>query len=276
MKNERKNILIIAGTSDIAIGLIEKLIQDDFNVFITHRRKNYTPDFIDKVNSFYLDITNESQIDNFFAELIDIKFDFVVNFQGIAISSPVEFLKSSELRRQLDVSLFSLLSVLRNLKNRVKNSGKIIYVSSMASFGVFPFISPYCIAKSSADILLSAYEIETGIKTISIKPGVIRTKFWDSSITENKENFENFPSEYEEIGKFLVKNAKNNSNRGLYPKQVSDLIYKVINLKNPKHSYLIGKDAYFTAFISNFKSRTLFKLINLFLNFRTKRSKNET
>ena len=115
MKNERKNILIIAGTSDIAIGLIEKLIQDDFNVFITHRRKNYTPDFIDKVNSFYLDITNESQIDNFFAELIDIKFDFVVNFQGIAISSPVEFLKSSELRRQLDVSLFSLLSVLRNL-----------------------------------------------------------------------------------------------------------------------------------------------------------------
>lgn len=274
MKNSVKNVLLISSTSDMATFLKEKLSLDGVNIYATNRKNINSKE--GNINNYHLDVTNEDDINNLFNNFKDLKFDAVVNFQGIAISSPVEFLSSDELKKQFDVSIFSLLNILRNLRGKMNKNGVIINVSSMSSYGIYPFLSPYCMAKSAADILLSAYEMETNIKTVSIKPGVVKTKFWDSSINENKENFKKYCEEYENIGKFLEKNAKNNSNKGINPEDVSKLIYKIIYDKSPKQSYLIGKDAYFTAFISNFKGRILSKLIRWFLNLRVKRSINES
>ena len=145
----------------------------------------------------------------------------------------------------------------------------------MASYGIFPFLSPYEIAKSSVDTLLCSYEIETGIKTISVKPGVVSTKFWRTSVELNKDNFESFPFEYRFIGEFLKDNALKNENKGIKPDDVSNLIYRIMYLKNPKSSYDIGIDSKFTNFISKFKGRFLFGIIRKILRRRVKKYLNE-
>lgn len=271
MKKKLENVLIFAATSDMAKPLIKKLLAEGCHIYAASRSNL---DFEDKnLFKFHLDLSLEENINDFFRKLPnEIAFDSVINFQGVAISSPVEFLDRKSLEYQLNISLFSLLCVLKNLRGKIKKDGHIINISSMASFGIYPFLSPYSIAKASSDILLNCYEIETGIKTVSIKPGVVGTKFWEYCVKENRENFEKFPFEYEKIGKFLKENAIKNSNKGIKPVEVSNLIYKILYKRNTKSSYLIGSDSYFASFVSKFKGRTLFKLIRKILDKRQKRA----
>lgn len=268
-----KNVLITGATSDMAVPLIKRLLNDNVIVYALSRSELKLEDELLKKTR--LDLSDEFGINNYFISLNDVKFDAVIFFHGIAISSPVEFLSSIELNKQLSISLFSTLAILKNLRKRLTKTSKIITVSSMASYGIFPFLSPYEIAKSSVDTLLCSYEIETGIKTISVKPGVVSTKFWRTSVELNKDNFESFPFEYRYIGEFLKDNALKNENKGIKPDDVSNLIYRIMYLKNPKSSYDIGIDSKFTNFISKFKGRFLFGIIRKILRRRVKKYLNE-
>ncbi len=268
MSKNLKNVLIIAATSDMAQKLIKKLSDDNVEIYAGSR--NILSLDLPNLHKFSLDVSDSKSIENFFSNLDNVLFDAVICFQGLAIVSPVEFLSEDELLRQLNVSTFSLLNILKKIKNKIRKNGLVINISSMSGFGIFPFLAPYSISKASSDILLACYEIETGIKTVSIKPGVVSTKFWKYCIDENKDNFSAFKGEYENAGKFLINNARKNANKGIHPDKVSDLIYKILYSKNPKFSYTIGKDAKIAAFFSLFKGRTLLKAVRKILNKRIK------
>lgn len=165
-----KNVLITGATSEIAVLLIKKLLEKNVIVYALSRSELMIEDELLKKTR--IDLTDEFAINNYFVMLNDVKFDAVICFQGVAISAPVEFLSSGELNKQLSISLFSILSILKNLRRRLTKDAKVIAISSMASYGIFPFLAPYEISKSSVDLLLGAYEIETGIKTVSVKPGL--------------------------------------------------------------------------------------------------------
>ncbi|MBQ8475549.1 SDR family NAD(P)-dependent oxidoreductase, partial [bacterium] len=141
-----------------------------------------------------------------------------------------------------DVNLFGLLRIIKYLCPNLSQEGKLINVSSMASYGIFPFLSPYCLSKASADILLNTYSIETGVKTVSIRPGAVATKFWEASIELNKGILEN-KTKYETEKDFIVKNANNNSLHAMNPIAISKKIAKIVKMKNPKPVYNLGFDA---------------------------------
>lgn len=268
MKKNLKNVLLIASTSDMAQKLIHNLADDNVCVWAASR-SNLNLE-LPNLKKFFLDVSDSNNIQNFFNEIKNVEFDAVVCFQGVAIVSPVEFLSDDELLRQLKISVFSLLDILKGLKNKIKKNGVIVNLSSMSSFGIYPFLAPYSMAKAASDILLNCYEIETGIKTISIKPGVVKTKFWKYCINENKANFSAFRDEYKLTGEFLKANAMKNSNKGIHPDKVSDLIYKILYSKNPKASYTIGFDSKMAHFVSFFKGRIFFSIIRKILNNRIK------
>ena len=273
MKKDIKKFLIFGATAHMAESFIQRTLSEGDTVYAVSRSNlNIEHGNLHKYN---LDLVSEDDINAFFNKLCEIKFDAIINFQGVAISSPVENLDRDELKKQLDISLYSILYILKNAKKHLNNKGLFINLSSMAAFGLFPFISPYSIAKASSDILLNAFEIETGIKTVSIKPGVVGTKFWKFCIDENLKNFDKFNNEYKIIGNFIKNNAFDNTNRGLKPEAVAKLLYKIVNSKHPKSSYTIGLDAHFMKFLSYFKGRLLFKFIRSILNFRINRYKNE-
>ena len=144
----------------------------------------------------------------------------------------------------------------------------------MASYGIFPFVSPYCASKRALDMFFNSLLLETknkNLKIVSIKPGVVSTPIWNKSVDTAEKIFENVTQDckdkYEKELLFLADNARKNTNRGLQPEKIANLIAKILDAKNPKLSYNIGKDSFFAKYmsmlplnVSNFLVKTGIKL----------------
>ena len=154
--------------------------------------------------------------------------------------------------------------------------GKIINISSMASTGIFPYISPYCASKRAMDILFNSLSIELkndDIKIISIKPGVIKTPIWNKSITRNKARLEKLPDDFKEkYGKELLalsENANKNNYKALEPQKVAQIILKALKAKKPKSSYCVGWDSIIVCQLAKLPQDFLNKIIRLRLKSQT-------
>ena len=261
------NILVIASTSELAQRTIDELKNQGFNIFATSR---HDAGVIDKeVVEYKLNVSEEYDFIHLKEKLNGVKFDTIINFAGIAIAGAVDELNELELKKQLDVNLFGLLRIIKHLCPLLKEEGKLINVSSMATYGVFPFLSPYCISKASADILLNTYSIETGIKTVSIRPGAVATKFWEASIELNKNTFES-KTKYEKEKDFIVKNANNNSLHAMNPIAIAKKIACIVKLKNPKPIYNIGIDSKLTKCTRFLPQKVINSLVRFALKKRIK------
>ncbi len=268
----KKTYVITGATSGIGNELVKRLASEH-NVFAGYRNPDLAED-LKQLGAipFYIDMEKPETIkeaSDFILSKID-SIDTMINVAGCVIAGIMETLPVETVKRQFEVNTFSHLdftqrllngidkyknnsplpsgegAVLRELANG-RNAGeginlKVINISSMASFGIFPFVSPYCASKRALDILFNALALESDIKVISIKPGVIATPLWDKSIELNKYAIENCKNHEREM-KYMVGNARRNGHRGLKAGEVADFIIKIDALKNPKPSYTIGFDA---------------------------------
>ncbi len=235
----QKNILIIGINSELALRTLEELDGRDYKIYATSRHVG----LINKdIHEFYLDVCEEIDFINLKEKIYNLKFDTIINFTGLAIAGAVEELNETDFKKQFDVNLFGLLRIIKYICPYLEKNGKFINISSMAQYGIFPFLSPYSISKAAADILLNMYSIESNVKTISIRPGAIATKFWESSIKNNENHLKN-DTKFKYEKEFLLKNAQNNSLHALSPIYTAKKIAQIIEAKNPKSVYNIGLDA---------------------------------
>ncbi len=262
-----KNILVIAGSSDIVLESVRLLLDKDFNIYATSRADINLEH--DNLHKYTLDVCDLGSFNRLCDKLSDINFDAIIYAAGCAVASPVENLNEDELRRQLDVNLFGLLRTLKFFSKNLNRGARIINISSMAAYGLFPFLSPYCLSKASSDILLRAFSVESGTKCISIRPGAIKTKFWQRSIDDNKNNFDNFSDKYRSIGEFMLRNAEKNSVCALEPLYAAKAVCKAVCARNPKHVITVGNDALLCSFASRFLPDSLLNsLIKLALRIK--------
>jgi NAD(P)-dependent dehydrogenase (short-subunit alcohol dehydrogenase family) len=195
----------------------------------------------------------------------------LINIAGCVVAGPIEEISIDEIRRQFNVNVFGHIELAQGLANIMEN-GRIINVSSMASFGIFPFISPYCASKRALDMFFNSFLIENkhNIKIVSIKPGVIATPLWNKSIKENTPALENC-EKYEKEMQYVSANARKNETAGLDVQRVVDVIIKADSVKNPKLSYLVGKDAVFASVISRLPQNVINRLVKLGMKIRMNR-----
>lgn len=245
----KKTVVITGATSGIGKLLVFSFANAGYTVFAGYRNeklKEKLEKISDNVVPFYIDMAKKETIleaVSFIIERVE-HIDTVINAAGCVVAGAMECLDTDKIRTQFDINTFSHLELVQGLLPKMLNS-KIINISSMASFGIFPFISPYCASKRALDILFNSLQLELknkGIKIISIKPGVVKTPLWDKSIELNKESL-NESEKYKKEFEFLAKNAQKNNHKGLEPQAVVDLIMRINDLKNPKPSYTIGLDA---------------------------------
>ena len=264
-----KSILIIGSTSELAQNTIEELKKKDYKIYATSRKVCCMDE---RIHEFILDVSNELDFIHLKEKFHNIKFDTIINFAGIAVAGAVEELCESELRTQLDINLFGLLRIIKYFCPNLTPAGKLINISSMASYGIFPFISPYCISKATADILLNLYSVESNIKVVSIRPGAVATKFWESSLELNAKCLE-CGGKFSEEKKFLAKNANKNSLYAQNPIYIGKKIARIAGLKNPKAVYNLGLDAKFAKFTKCLPQGIVNSLIRSVLNKRIKKVK---
>ena len=256
-----KYVLITGASSGIGKTTAIKLAINGFKVFAGVRKpedKTAVEAENSNITGVFIDVTNADSIKNAYEEIKKVTDSLyaLINNAGIAYAGAVECLPVETIQKQFDINVFGAIRVAQEFMPMLC-SAKIVNISSMASFGLFPFISPYCASKRALDIFFNALMLECKnpeLKVISIKPGVIKTKIWEKSIDENKKVMEGLPEtaieKYRREFEYLVKNAEKNKEKGLSPEEVADLIFKVLRSKNPKPSYTIGRDAKMAEFFS--------------------------
>ena len=264
----KKTYVITGSTSGIGKVLLSKLACEN-TVFAGYRNEKYKEDLLEiGAIPFYIDMEKTQSISDA-ANFIKSKTEYVdtlVNAAGCVIAGIIETLSTEKIKKQFDINTFGHLKFTQELLPNVK---RIINISSMASFGIFPFVSPYCASKRALDILFNAMTLESDLEVISIKPGVIATPLWQKSIELNYDSIENCAG-YEKQMKYLVGNAERNGHRGLKAEQVADFIIKIDSLKNPKPSYTIGMDAKVAEIFAKLPFSLQNKIIKLGMKLRIK------
>lgn len=254
MEPQNRKVYVITGaTSGIGKALLEEFSKDSI-VFAGYRNARYEAELskLPDVIPFFIDMEKPYTISGA-AEFIKHKTDRVdvlINAAGCVVAGAVEHIAASRIRKQFEVNTFSHLEFTQKLLPLL-NEGRVINISSMASFGIFPFVAPYCASKRALDILFNSMSLEMhdGPEIISVKPGVIATPLWKKSVELNKSALEN-DEEYSKEMRYMEANALKNGQKGLPVERVVKLIKKVSITKNPKPSYIIGVDAFFAELIS--------------------------
>lgn len=270
-KEFMKTIVITGATSGIGKALLKAFVKDN-TVFAGYRNEKYVKE-LEAIGAvpFYIDMERKETIAQaaaFIKSKTD-KIDTLINAAGCVVAGITEKLSVEKVRYQFEVNTFSHLDFTQRLLPLL---GKVINISSMSSFGIFPFVAPYCASKRALDILFNSMSIESGLKVVSIKPGVIATPLWQKSIEENNASIKDCKG-YEKQMEYMVANALKNGKKGLSVDKVVDLIVKVDAMKNPKPSYTVGCDAKIAELISKLPFDVINKIIKLGMKFKINKAK---
>lgn len=268
-----KTVVVTGATSGIGNLLVKNLARLGYKIFAGYRNDTYKLDLeqiSDNIIPFYIDMTKRETITDavkLITEKTD-KIDTLFNVAGGVCAGALECLDVDKIRQQFEVNTFSHLEFTQGLFSKL-DGGKIINISSTSSFGIYPFIAPYCASKRALDILFNSLELEckSEVRVISIKPGVIRTPIWEKSIETNKASLgDNL--KYQKEFEYMVENAKKHTDKGLDAQRVVDLIIKIDNLKNPKPSYVVGMDAKVAEVVSHLPQSWINSLVKKMLHIR--------
>ena len=158
-----ENILITGASSGIGLCCATYLAEKGLNVFAGVRKET---DFLKlkeispNITPIYLDVLNKESLNKAFELLREknVELSASINNAGAVIAQPIEYINIDDLKYQFELNTIAPVAVTQTFLPLMKN-GKIINLSSMASTGIFPFISPYCASKRSLDIFLQALDI---------------------------------------------------------------------------------------------------------------------
>ncbi|MBT8219564.1 MAG: SDR family NAD(P)-dependent oxidoreductase [Bacteroidia bacterium] len=173
----------------------------------------------------------------------------LVNNAGIAVSGPIELIDQQEIKDQFDVNVVGLLNTTRAFlpllgagREPIKNPGRIINISSIASSFTFPFQTLYAASKHAVESINDGLRRELslyGIKVISIRPGPIKSEIWQKQMKEDKLYQGTVYAPIFEKKLDLVKSKE----AGASPTElVAKVIHQAIELPKPKLKYLIYKN----------------------------------
>lgn len=260
-----KYVLITGASSGLGKETAQKLAQEGYKVF-AGVRKQEDKEVLEKLHEniipVFLDVTSDESVNCAFeaiSSMTDTLFA-LVNNAGIATGGPIEFAPVEMLKKQFDVNVFGAIRVTQKflpLLNKKGGDARIINISSMASYGIFPFVSPYCASKRALDIFFNSLLLENknpNLKIVSIKPGVVATPIWNKSIDAIEESFGEIREKvYEKYGKDLeciAEHARENEHKGLKAEDIAVVVSKALSVKNPKLSYNVGTDSCFARMIA--------------------------
>ena len=265
----KKTYVVTGATSGIGYETVKEFSKENV-VFAGYRN----PELLDRLTSlgenvipFFIDMNDDNSIveaGKFIASKSQ-HVDTMFNIAGCVVAGAMENLDVDKLRMQFNVNTFAHIEFTQQLlhANLLENS-RVINISSMASFAVFPYVAPYCASKRALDILFNIMQVECGdkIKVISIKPGVIATSLWDKSVDGNQDTLLN-DSKYKKAYNYLKDNAHSNGKNGLNVKEVIKVLKKANSAKCPKTSYLVGKDAFVASIFSKLPQALINKVLRV-------------
>ena len=237
-----KVVLITGASSGLGRSIAEKLSNHDFIVYGTSRN----PKEIDaKYKLLKFDITEYQDAEKITDYLISKhgKIDILINNAGISITGPVESSEMDDIKNLYDTNFFGHINLIQNVVPHMRKnmSGLIINITSIAGYLGLPFQSIYCASKASLNLLGESLNMELknfNVKVVNLAPGDYKTEIIDNRRDSILDNNSPYNPEYSSFTKAITRGM---SKKGNDPREIADMVFKIINSKNPKIHYLSGK-----------------------------------
>lgn len=136
------------------------------------------------INHISADITDPERVKKAVGEIMkkEGQIDILINNAGFGISGAAEFTENADAKRLLEVNLFGMVNMVREIVPimRAQGGGRIVNLSSVAGVAPIPFQAWYSVTKASVNAYTMALANEVrpfGIEVCAVMPGDIKTGF---------------------------------------------------------------------------------------------------
>ena len=260
LTNKSHTVLVTGTSSGIGRGLCQALIEKGYKVFGTVRNRKdaneLKKEFGENLDALLVDVTDERQVikakERVQNYLNGKPLTALINNAGIATLGPVEFLTTSDFKKQIDTKILGtflctkiFLPLLGTDSNLIGNPGRIINISSILGGKIgSPFMSGYCASKHAVEAFSESLRRELKpyrIKVIIVAPGSVSTPIW-KEVKKQKDQNKYHKTRYGILFKKILNSLESFDQNSLSMKQLTSIIIKSIEIKNPKIRYNPTKD----------------------------------
>ncbi|MEV7728820.1 SDR family oxidoreductase [Streptomyces sp. NPDC087917] len=196
-----KKIVIIGGTSGMGYAVAEQAAKDGARVVVASRNQGRVDAATNKLpgntEGRHIDVTDESSIAAFFAELGE--FDHLVYTAGDALLlKRIEDITSAEARAAFEVRYWGAFLAVKYAAATIRPGGSIVLTSGVVATRPLP-ASPIPASTTGAiESLTRALALDLTprkIRVNAVRPGVVRTELWDDLLPEPEAFFQSQGSE---------------------------------------------------------------------------------
>lgn len=241
-KSVKEHVAVITGGSrGIGFALGQNLINKGYKVYSLSR----TAPADTKIKHIECDISNETSVKAAFVKLFEKEstIDLLVNNAGIGFSGSIENSDSADIKKIFDVNFFGAVWSARCAIPKMKNGGKIVFISSIAAIFAIPFQSMYSVTKASMSMFSDALRLELMPHKISVSTlllGDTDTEFTKNNRKVSYDDDEKYAARITRCLNIMEKDEKN----GMKTETCAKYITKIVCRKKLKAFYVIGTFMY--------------------------------
>lgn len=187
METKNKTAVVTGAGKGIGKGIAIALAKEGYNIVVSDIIQEDGEKVVAELkamgaNAIALkcDVSNKSEVENLFAEIIKVfgNVDVLVNNAGIFPFVPFAKMEESDWDKVMNVNLKSIYLCSHEALKTMSEGGRIINISSIASFVGFEGLVHYCASKGGVNGMIRALALELAPKKITVNavaPGAIDT-----------------------------------------------------------------------------------------------------
>jgi len=268
-----KSVLVTGCSSGIGLCIALGLQKKGYRVFPTARTNEDVKKLQDLgFDALVLDLSSSSSIKAAVFKLYEKTNELyaLINNGAYGQAGALEDISREVLEKQFQSNVFGWHE-LTNLvlpKMRVRDQGRIIYISSVLGFVAMPFRGPYVASKFAIEGLVGTLRLElsnTNIKFSVIQPGPIESNFRQNAFKAFKENIDASNSQYTKQYQSMIQRLQSGKNVKftLPPEAVLKSAIHALESKSPKNYYRVTFPTKLFALLGNiFPSKWMDFILN--------------
>jgi len=253
-----KSAIVTGASSGIGREIAITLAQEGVNVLAVARRKDrlhnletLSKNFVGKIFPFSTDLRDRNSHLAIVSKAITLfgKIDLLINDAGVGNNAKFESIKVSTIDKIIQTNLMAPIFLTKEVLPLMlkRQSGHIVFVSSLAGKLGFPELSVYSASKFAIEGLAESIRREIGNRNVAVtllRPGVTDTEFFE------KANMKNY-----------YINAKK-ENRLHSPSSVATELLNEIHKK--PNAIVVGSDKWYLRLLPFIPEKYCFKVLDLF------------
>jgi short-subunit dehydrogenase len=238
----KKTILVTGASSGIGLHIATRLQEGGYYVIGTSRSPEKYQDRV-PFKLLTLDISNDNSIDLFVKELFNhvAHLDVLINNAGYLVKGLAEETTIALGKQQFETNFWGTVKLTRALLPyfRKQRRGQIITTGSFLGLIGYPNATYYSASKHALEGFFKSLRFELnqfGIKVSMVEPVFFKTSISENSVISDDE-IEDYNVFRQKVNAFGIRSIENAPEPGA----VVETVLKIIEQRNPKFSYPVGK-----------------------------------